>query len=165
MLVGCAAGPMWAATHLGAEEDKGSRSAYGYIFLIDMMLRPSLMVLGFFFAAVAVVAGGTILNLLFASAIANANANSLTGLVKLVGWLMVYARIATYGVTKLFGLQSYLADYVISWLGGRDGVNMMGGAVDNMKNMFAAAGTGLQRLRAPGRIPKRDNKGGGDGIQ
>nr|WP_260630653.1 DotA/TraY family protein [Pseudomonas syringae] len=48
VLVGCAAGPMWAATHLGAEEDKGSRSAYGYIFLIDMMLRPSLMVLGFF---------------------------------------------------------------------------------------------------------------------
>ena len=37
VLVGCAAGPMWAATHLGAEEDKGSRSAYGYVFLIDMM--------------------------------------------------------------------------------------------------------------------------------
>jgi hypothetical protein len=47
VLVGCAAGPMWAATHLGVEEDKGSRSAYGYVFLIDMMLRPSLMVLGF----------------------------------------------------------------------------------------------------------------------
>lgn len=165
VLVGCAAGPMWAATHLGAEEDKGSRSAYGYIFLIDMMLRPSLMVLGFFFAAVAVIAGGTILNLLFASAIANANANSLTGIIKMVGWLMVYARIATFGVTKLFGLQSYLADYVISWLGGRDGVNMMGGAVDSMKNMFAAAGSGLQRLRGPNKVPKRPGNGGGDGIQ
>ncbi|RML79232.1 TraY protein [Pseudomonas savastanoi pv. savastanoi] len=102
VLVGCAAGPMWAATHLGAEEDKGSRSAYGYIFLIDMMLRPSLMVLGFFFASVTVVAGGTILNLLFASALANANADSMVGIFKAIGWLMIYARIATFGVTRLF---------------------------------------------------------------
>ncbi|EBR0232278.1 conjugal transfer protein, partial [Salmonella enterica subsp. enterica serovar Hadar] len=146
VLIGCGAGPMWAATHLGAEEDKGSRSAYGYIFLIDMMLRPSLMVLGFFFASVASVAGGTILNMLFASAIANANADSIMGIVKLTGWLMLYARIATFGVTRLFGLQAQLADYIIAWLGGRDGANVMGGAVDNMKNMFLAAGTGVQRL-------------------
>lgn len=152
VLVGCAAGPMWAATHLGAEEDKGSRSAYGYIFLIDMMLRPALMVLGFFFAAVAVMAGGTILNLLFASALANANADSIVGLFKMIGWLMIYARIATFGVTRIFGLQASLADYVISFLGGREGANVMGGMVDNMKGMFGAAGGGAQRM--PGmRIP------------
>ncbi|CZT26292.1 DotA/TraY family protein [Pseudomonas ficuserectae] len=166
VLVGCAAGPMWAATHLGAEEDKGSRSAYGYIFLIDMMLRPSLMVLGFFFASVTVVAGGTILNLLFASALANANADSMVGIFKAIGWLMIYARIATFGVTRLFGLQASLADYVISFLGGREGANLMGGMVDNMKGMFGAAGTGAQR--APG-IKMQTNKpsegGNGDGIQ
>lgn len=166
VLVGCAAGPMWAATHLGAEEDKGSRSAYGYIFLIDMMLRPSLMVLGFFFASVTVVAGGTILNLLFASALANANADSIVGIFKMIGWLMIYARIATFGVTRLFGLQASLADYVISFLGGREGANLMGGMVDNMKGMFGAAGAGAQR--APGiRMQPRSNPSGGssDGIQ
>ncbi|TES72588.1 MULTISPECIES: DotA/TraY family protein [Pseudomonas syringae group] len=146
MLIGCAAGSMWAATHLGAEEDKGSRSAYGYIFLIDMMLRPSLMVLGFFFASVTSIAGGTLLNLLFASALANANADSIVGLFKMIGWLMIYARIATFGVTRLFGLQATLADYVISFLGGRDGANLMGGMVDNMKGMFGAFGSGTQRM-------------------
>ncbi len=166
VLVGCAAGPMWAATHLGAEEDKGSRSAYGYIFLIDMMLRPALMVLGFFFAAVAVMAGGTILNLLFASALANANADSIVGLFKAVGWLMIYARIATFGVTRIFGLQASLADYVITFLGGREGANMMGGMVDNMKNMFGAAGTGTQRVPGIRSQPNRNTGGGGgDGIQ
>ncbi|MBM0212937.1 MULTISPECIES: DotA/TraY family protein [Pseudomonas syringae group] len=166
VLVGCAAGSMWAATHLGAEEDKGSRSAYGYIFLIDMMLRPSLMVLGFFFASVAVIAGGTILNLLFASALANANADSFVGIFKAIGWLMIYARIATFGVTRLFGLQASLPDYVISFLGGREGANLMGGMVDNMKGMFGAAGTGAQRV--PGikiQSNKTGNGGGGDGIQ
>lgn len=166
VLVGCAAGPMWAATHLGAEEDKGSRSAYGYIFLIDMMLRPSLMVLGFFFASVAATAGGTILNLLYASALANANADSFVGIFKAIGWMMIYARIATFGVTRLFGLQASLADYVISFLGGREGANLMGGMVDNMKGMFGAAGSGAQRV--PGikiQSNKPSNGGGGDGIQ
>lgn len=164
ILIGCAAGSMWAATHVGAEEDKGSRSAYGYVFLIDMMLRPSLMVLGFFFAAVTATAGGTVLNMLFASALANANADSIVGLFKMIGWLMIYARIATFGVTRLFGLQATLADYVISFLGGRDGANLMGGMVDNMKGMFGAFGSNAQRV--PGvKMQDRKSPGSeGDGI-
>jgi conjugal transfer/type IV secretion protein DotA/TraY len=165
ILIGCAAGSMWAATHVGAEEDKGSRSAYGYVFLIDMMLRPSLMVLGFFFAAVTATAGGTVLNMLFASALANANADSITGLFKMVGWLMMYARIATFGVTRLFGLQATLADYVISFLGGRDGANLMGGMVDNMKGMFGAFGSSAQRVPGVKFQHKQTSGSGGDGIQ
>lgn len=165
VLVGCAAGPMWGVTHLGAEEDKGSRSAYGYIFLIDMMLRPPLMVLGFFFAGVAAAVGGTILNLLFAPALANANADSIVGLFKMIGWLMIYARVATFGVTRIFSLQATLADYVISFLGGREAANLMGGMVDNMKGMFGAAGSGAQRM--PGVKMQTNQRAGGnpDGVQ
>ncbi|EJH0384844.1 DotA/TraY family protein, partial [Salmonella enterica] len=47
VLIGCTAGPLWAATHLGTSEDRGSRAAYGYIYLIDSMIRPPLMVFGF----------------------------------------------------------------------------------------------------------------------
>ncbi|WP_282610807.1 DotA/TraY family protein [Pantoea ananatis] len=153
VMVGCAAGPMWSATHLGAEEDKGSRSAYGYIFLIDMILRPSLMVLGFFFASVAVMAGGTLLNLLFGTAIANANADSIMGLVKMVGWLLIYARIATFGVTRVFGLQATLADYVITFLGGAGMAGIMGGLVDDVKGMFAAAGGGSRKVPGLQSVP------------
>ncbi|MGK3137955.1 DotA/TraY family protein [Pantoea trifolii] len=164
VMVGCAAGPMWSATHLGAEEDKGSRSAYGYIFLIDMMLRPSLMVLGFFFASVAVMAGGTLLNLLFGTALANSNADSIMGLVKMIGWLLIYARIATFGVTRVFGLQATLADYVITFLGGAGMAGIMGGLVDDVKGMFAAAGGGSRRV--PG-LQKSPNTGSPkeDGIK
>jgi len=165
VLIGCAAGSMWAATHVGAEEDKGSRSAYGYIFMIDMMLRPSLMVLGFFFASVTASAGGTLLNMLFASALANANADSIVGLFKMIGWLMIYARIATFGVTRLFGLQATLADYVISFLGGRDGANLMGGMVDNMKSMFGAFGTSTQRMPGVKMQAKQNPGSNSDGIQ
>ncbi|EOW3088459.1 DotA/TraY family protein, partial [Escherichia coli] len=69
VLIGCTAGPLWAATHLGTSEDRGSRAAYGYIYLIDSMIRPPLMVFGFFFASVAIIAVGTILNSLFGAAL------------------------------------------------------------------------------------------------
>lgn len=165
VMVGCAAGPMWSATHLGAEEDKGSRSAYGYIFLIDMMLRPSLMVLGFFFASVAVMAGGTLLNLMFGTALANANADSIIGLVKMVGWLFIYARIATFGVTRVFGLQATLADYVITFLGGAGMAGIMGGLVDDVKGMFAAAGGGARRVPGLQNVPNREGPSGEDGVK
>ena len=165
VMVGCAAGPMWSATHLGAEEDKGSRSAYGYVFLIDMMLRPSLMVLGFFFASVAVMAGGTLLNLMFGTALANSNADSIMGIVKLIGWLMIYARIATFGVTRVFGLQASLADYVITFLGGSGMAGIMGGMIEDVKGMFAAAGGGSRRLPGLNNVPNRQNPSTEDGIK
>lgn len=166
VMVGCAAGPMWSATHLGAEEDKGSRSAYGYIFLIDMMLRPSLMVLGFFFASVAVMAGGTLLNVLFGPALANANADSIMGLVKMIGWLMIYSRIATFGVTRVFGLQATLADYVITFLGGAGMAGIMGGMVDDVKGMFVAASGGSRKIPGLQNAPNRQpDAGKEDGVR
>ncbi len=165
VMVGCAAGPMWSATHLGAEEDKGSRSAYGYIFLIDMMLRPSLMVLGFFFASVAVMAGGTLLNMLFGAALANANADSIIGLVKMVGWLLIYARIATFGVTRVFGLQATLADYVITFLGGAGMAGIMGGLVDDVKGMFGAFGGGTRRTPGLQKVTNSEGPNKEDGVK
>lgn len=165
VMVGCAAGPMWSATHLGAEEDKGSRSAYGYIFLIDMMLRPSLMVLGFFFASVAVMAGGTLLNLLFGTALANANADSIVGAFIMAGWLLIYARIATFGVTRVFGLQATLADYVITFLGGAGMAGIMGGLVDDVKGMFASAGGGARRTPGLQKAANSEGPGNKDGVR
>ncbi|EKD5547322.1 DotA/TraY family protein, partial [Escherichia coli] len=86
VLIGCTAGPLWAATHLGTSEDRGSRAAYGYIYLIDSMIRPPLMVFGFFFASVAIIAVGTILNSLFGAALVNVQVKSLTGIFSLAGF-------------------------------------------------------------------------------
>lgn len=93
VLIGCTAGPLWAATHLGTSEDRGSRAAYGYIYLIDSMIRPPLMVFGFFFASVAIIAVGTILNSLFGAALVNVQVKSLTGIFSLAGFLLIYARM------------------------------------------------------------------------
>lgn len=148
VLVGCAAGPLWGATHLGTQQDRGSRAAYGYIYFIDTMIRPTLMVFGFFFASVAIIATGTILHALFGAALANVQANSLTGLFSLAGFLMIYARICTTLVSTIFALQAYLPDYVISFLGGRDAPNTLGNMAGSVKDIFAAGGRNVRN--APG---------------
>ncbi|EJO0166832.1 DotA/TraY family protein, partial [Escherichia coli] len=106
VLIGCTAGPLWAATHLGTSEDRGSRAAYGYIYLIDSMIRPPLMVFGFFFASVAIIAVGTILNSLFGAALVNVQVKSLTGIFSLAGFLLIYARMCTTSVAAIFALQA-----------------------------------------------------------
>ncbi|ELE9460870.1 DotA/TraY family protein [Salmonella enterica] len=165
VLVGATGGSLWAATHIGTEEEKGSRSAYGYIFLIDAQIRPMLMVLGFAFASLVIVAIGTLLNMLFGPVIANVQANSITGIVSMVGLLMVYARICTTTVTRVFALQVTMPDYVISWLGGREAASILGGMAESAKSMFAGFSHGLQRI--PG-VKSNDNQkpgGGEDGIK
>ncbi|HFU8151528.1 TPA: DotA/TraY family protein, partial [Escherichia coli] len=145
VLIGSTGGSLWAATHIGTEHDKGSRAAYGYIFLIDGMIRPMLMVLGFAFASLAIVAIGTLLNILFGPALANSQMNSLTGIVSLLAILMIYARICTTTVCRIFSLLVTMPDYVISWLGGREAASILGNMVDETKSIFASFGHGLQR--------------------
>lgn len=166
VLVGCAAGPLWGATHLGTSQDRGSRAAYGYIYFIDTMIRPTLMVFGFFFASVAIIAVGTILHALFGAALLNVQSDSLTGVFSLIGFLMIYARLCTALVSSMFALQAYLPDYVISFLGGRDAANTLGSMAGSMKEMFAG---GTKNIRnTPGvntkgmNGPSDNNK---DGIQ
>ena len=122
VLIGCAAGPLWAATHLGTSQDRGSRAAYGYIYLIDSMIRPLVMVFGFFFASV-----------------------SLTGLFSIAGFLLIYARVCTTLVAAVFALQAYLPDHVINFLGGRDGVNMLGNMASSVKDIIAGGNTNMRR--------------------
>ncbi|MEB7891727.1 DotA/TraY family protein [Hafnia alvei] len=165
VLIGTTAGSLWAATHIGTEEDKGSRSNYGYIFLIDAAIRPSLMVFGFFFASLVVVAIGTLLNILILPAMANVQADSITGLASIIGILMIYARTCTTLVSSAFSLQVYLPDYVIAWLGGREAAQMMKGAVESARNMFA--GFGSKAGHAPGikRMDQNKSTGNPDGFK
>lgn len=168
VLVGCAAGPLWGATHLGTSQDRGSRATYGYIYLIDTMIRPPLMVFGFFFASVAIIAAGTILHALFGAALVNVQANSLTGVVSLGGFLLIYARCCTVLVSSMFALQAYLPDYVISFLGGREAANTLGNMVSSVRDIFGAGGKNIRQTpginsKDMGGNPSGSNKDGING--
>ena len=72
---------------------------------------------------------------------------------------MIYARLCTTLVSSAFSLQVYLPDYVIAWLGGREAAQMMKGAVESARSMFA--GFGGKAGQAPG-LKKIDSVKPGD---
>jgi conjugal transfer/type IV secretion protein DotA/TraY len=166
VLIAVVAAPLWAWTHIGTESDKGSRALYGWVYLIDVMIRPTIMVFAFFFASAVIVAVGTVLNLLIAPAIASVQNNSVTGVVSIVGILLIYSRICTTAVSSLFSLQVVLPDFVIAWLGGREGIKMMNDMVDSTRNLFASFGAGAGHTPGLKAMAQKDNgPGNEDGFK
>ena len=113
------AAPLWAMIHLAGEGDGfGHKTSHGYIFLLNCMVRPILMVIGFFLGGAAVVVGGTMLNQTFKVAVANVQFDSMTGLFSILGFIFVYLIMFLNLVHSCFNLIFIVPDQVINWVGG-----------------------------------------------
>ena len=79
---------------------------------------------------------------------------------------MIYARLCTTTVSRVFALQVTMPDYIISWLGGREAASILGNAVDSTKEIFAGFSHGLQRTPSVkfGNM-NNSSKGNMDGIK
>ncbi|MCO1374703.1 DotA/TraY family protein (plasmid) [Burkholderia multivorans] len=149
------AAPLWAMTHLGGEGDgMGQRTTHGYIFLLNVMVRPILMVVGFFFGGAVLVAGGTVLTKFFGIAVANAQFDSLTGIVSVIGYLAIYFTLGMNLVHTSFSLILIVPDQVINWVGGLASPTLGREAASEMRGSLAVISGKLERLM-PG-APKRN---------
>ncbi|EHM1530215.1 hypothetical protein KD679_004628, partial [Salmonella enterica subsp. enterica serovar Typhimurium] len=77
-----------------------------------------LMVGGFLLGGGIVTIGGTILNKAIPAAMANAQFDSMTGIVTIIGYLIVYCSTAITIVSLSFSLINIVPDQVINWVGG-----------------------------------------------
>jgi conjugal transfer/type IV secretion protein DotA/TraY len=149
------AAPLGAFAHLEAEgEGLGQRTQHSYLFLVNMLFRPVLMVMGFFVAMGAVTALGWLLNALFATSMANAQMNTWTGLVQFLGFVFVYWSLALTVVTASFQLIQIIPDVATGWIGHAMGVQLGRDTEDRTKNVFAAAVFRSQGLKMGG-LPQR----------
>lgn len=115
---GVVAAPLWAFAHLDGEgEGMGQRTTHGYIFMLNLMLRPAFMVIGFLLASIGIVAFGTLLNSMFGTAMANAQFNSTTGIVSIVAYIALYVGMCQTLCQAMFGLIHHIPNSVFSWLG------------------------------------------------
>ncbi|WP_342051294.1 MULTISPECIES: DotA/TraY family protein [unclassified Cupriavidus] len=115
---GLIAAQIWAFSHLHAEgEGLGQRTEKGYLYVLNMLLRPGLMVLGFFFASAASVLVGTLLFQMFGPAMANVQGNSTTGVLSICGFFCIFLMLTIMLVQVLFNLIYELPDRVIAWFG------------------------------------------------
>lgn len=149
---GLIAAPVGAFAHLEAEGDgMGQRSQHSYLFLFNVLLRPGLMVFGFFIASLGIKAFGPILLALFAPAMANAQFNSMTGIVMFVGYLILFTSLGMTMIHSLLALIHIVPDQVIAWVGGQV-TGTIGKDADERSHNNFAAGLSHSRSAAQGSI-------------
>ncbi|STU33323.1 Uncharacterised protein [Klebsiella pneumoniae] len=143
VLTGIAASTLWAVAHVNVADKTDDRSTTGYIFIIDVLLRPILMVCGFVFAMLVLTGVGTLFDVLFIPAFRDVQGSSVTGLFTLLALLVVYARVMGGLIMWVFMLPIRLPNWVISWIGDRGYDSILGDAVNHVGRTFMA-GMGLR---------------------
>lgn len=112
------ASPLWAMTHLDGDGDGlGQRTQHGYVFLLNVMLRPVFMVFGFLLAGASVVVLGMLLNTMFWVAMQNAQYSSTRGIVMIIGFVVLYVGMCQTLCNTAFSLIHVIPDNVFSWIG------------------------------------------------
>ena len=130
------ASPLWAMTHLdGDGEGLGQRTQHGYVFLLNVMFRPVFMVFGFLLAGTGVVVLGTLLNTMFGVAMQNAQYSSSTGIVMMIGFIVLYVGMCQTLCNSAFSLIHVIPDNVFSWIGGQMAASNSG-FEDGVKRSF-----------------------------
>ncbi len=161
------AAPLWAMTHMGDDGDgMGQRTGHGYIFLLNVMIRPILMVAGFFLGGAILIAGGTILNEMYGIAVANVQFDSITGVVSVIVFLGVYFMMCLNLVHSCFNLIFVVPDQVINWVGGNAPATLGREANDQIKNSLNVFGSKIEQLLP--KSPKSDSgkpKPDGNGMK
>ncbi|HGO6081625.1 TPA: DotA/TraY family protein [Burkholderia cenocepacia] len=153
------AAPLWAMTHLGGDGDgMGQRTAHGYIFLLNVTVRPILMVIGFFFGGAVLQQGGGVLNKFFGIAVANAQFDSLTGIVSVIGYLAIYFMLAANLIQTSFSLIFVVPDQVLNWVGGLATATLGRETTGEVRGALAVFSSKLERIMPS--APKRGTKGG-----
>lgn len=146
------ASPLWAMTHLDGEgEGMGQRPTHGYIFLLNVMFRPVFMEIGFVLAGAGIVVLGTLLNTMFGVAMQNAQYNSTTGLVSIIGYIVLYVGMCQTLCNSTFSLIHIVPDQVFSWVGGQMASRMP--ELEDRVNRLFGGGLAQAGNTARGQVP------------
>ena len=170
-----AAAPLWAFAHSQAEgEGMGQRSERGYLYILNLLFRPILMVIAFFAASGLVILMGSVVFQMYLPTVAAAQGNSVTGIASVIAYIFLFFVIMNTVIQGLFHLTSELADDAIGWVGGVGRQNIGKDTEGKVNNLFVAGGrfasggvTNMARSAGAGAgMPKAgkptDAAGGGD---
>ncbi len=114
------AAPIWAASHAMPEGNGfvGQRAMAGYMVALSLFLRPTLMIFGFFAAAVLIIVMGKVVALLFIPAMSGMLADNLSGIVTLFAMLAILVVLMVQIAHRAFGLIHEVPDKVLRYIGG-----------------------------------------------
>lgn len=155
---GVVAAPIWAFVHLDAQgEGMGNRTETGYLFIINMLFRPFLMLLGFVASLALMIVMGSFLFWLYPSVMGNIQGNSITGVFSILGFLFIFWILMHTLVQTLSNLSVMLPDQALNWAGKAIGASLGRDTEGQTRGHFMAFGRfGQQGMLAGAKpdIPK-----------
>jgi len=141
VIEGVVAAPLWAFAHLDTEgEGMGARTERGYTFLLNVLLRPVLMVVGFLTMTIVMAVVGKIFFSTFSLAVSESSAGSFTGLIAFVIYVGIFLTTSVMIVNQCANLIHIVPDTVLVWITQSTSST---GAGSGMNAHFAAAATGV----------------------
>jgi hypothetical protein len=145
------AAPYWAMAHLEGEgEGMGQRSSHGYIFMLNLLFRPAIVVI--VFTMVTTVLGVVVgfanghFRSIYGAMIKGADLGFFGMAVMLIATLFMAVTIFENLLTKAYSIVSVVPDKVFSWIGGNFGSNVggnMGAEMASGMNSAADQGASL----------------------
>ena len=113
------------------------------MFALNVTFRPALMLLGFFFASAVMIALGSFQANLFMMAMGNAQGNSITGLMSIIGYLVVFFVLNVTLIQGLFNMIFLLPDQILSLIGSGGHMADLGKEVEGKVHGLFLAGARL----------------------
>ncbi|MCH9665907.1 MAG: DotA/TraY family protein [Gammaproteobacteria bacterium] len=114
------AAPLWAASHAMPEGDGfvGSRAQAGYMVMLSLLLRPILMLAGFFASMPLMIIMGKVTLLLFYPFMTSMIGDSLTGIMSFIGIMAVFTGLIIQIAHRAYGLIHEIPDKIFRFIGG-----------------------------------------------
>lgn len=147
VIIGVCAAPFLAFAHFDTDgEGLGQRTQYGYTFMLSSFIRPIMLILSFVFASAVIEVAISFLSKTYMFAVADAQANSMTGLFSVIGLIALYLILAVGLINTACSLMWILPDAILKFMGA-DGGNL-GFSKDLTTHTLGAVGGGTAIVRA-----------------
>lgn len=173
VIEGFVAAPLWMVAHMDLDGDgMGQRSEHGYLFLLNLLFRPALMVIG-------LVAGWLASNALcellkygvqqwYFSGSGNTSSipiigTGLAGIIQFFGVIIIFGYLGMITLKQCFSLITVLPDQVLAWVG--RAAQSVGGNIEHDTHNTIAGVAGKLGGETSQSARLRLQPGGGGGIK
>jgi conjugal transfer/type IV secretion protein DotA/TraY len=151
------AAPLWLCAHALPEGEgaAGQHGKRGYLLLLGIIIRPPLMVAGFFAAVILMNVLGRLIGTGFEMFIAGTSQSKIIGLTGTFSMLIILGIVVIMTANKFFSLIHHLPEHVTNWIGQQ--LHSLGEQADQsgVKNVFvgstnavSSGAQGAQSLRS-----------------
>ena len=144
------AAPLWICAHALPEGEgaAGQHGKRGYMLFLGILLRPPLMVAGFFCAVILINVLGKLIGQGFEMFIAGTSQTKVVGITGTLAMTVILGSTVMILANKFFSLIHYLPEHVTNWIGQQ--LHNLGEKEDQSaaKNIFTAGASATSETRS-----------------